>query len=209
MERVFKARPSALGKIMSNAKVKGELSSTCITYLMEWYADDQEEIDSKYFRKGILKEDDCIDFAVDVLNLGIGIKNINIFANEWVVGTPDVLFEKCVLDTKCSWSYKTLCDSAIKLNKDYEWQLHGYMWLCDKQEAILFYGLLDTPSEANYGVEVVWEHLPIESRWVAYKFKRSEEKIDEIKAKVEQCREWLKEYDKSMKQELGKLHQIE
>ena len=52
--KYFKARPSSLGKIMSKSKKPGELSQTCITYLKECYAEDKEELSSKYLTKGIL-----------------------------------------------------------------------------------------------------------------------------------------------------------
>ena len=106
--KYFKARPSSLGKLMSKSKKPGELSQTCITYLKEWYAEDKEELSSKYLTKGILLENEAIEFASKVLYGGIkAYKNEDIYANEWLVGTPDVILENSIIDTKCSWNRKT------------------------------------------------------------------------------------------------------
>lgn len=207
--KIFKPRVSALGDIMSNGK-GGELSATCKTYLIQWLTDDFEDIDSKYFRKGNMQEDRCIEFASQVLGIG-GIKKNEVrMTNEWLEGTCDVDDEltDTIIDTKCSWSYKTLQDSALKLNKDYEWQLRGYMWLYNRSNAILFYGLLDTPAEANYGIKVIWENLPIEERWVAYSFQRDLEIEEQIKERITQCREWLANYDGEIKKKLGIINKI-
>lgn len=201
----FKIRPSQLGKIMTNSKTKGELSKTAQTYLMEWYADEHEEISSKYITKGLMQEDNAIDFMATTLNYGIAEKNINIFSNEWCVGTPDVIIGDTVIDLKCAWSTKTLLDSATTLNTDYEWQLRAYMWITGCTDAILFYALMDTPAEANYGIKVIYENLPVSERWVAYKFKRDESKEEFIKQKVLECREWLVNYDREVKLKLGSM----
>ncbi len=181
--KYFKARPSSLGKLMSKSKKPGELSQTCITYLKECYAEDKEELSSKYLTKGILLENEAIEFASKVLYGGIkAYKNEDIYANEWLVGTPDVILENSIIDTKCSWNRKTLLDSALELNTDYEWQLRGYMFLCNKEFATLFYYLGDTPAAANYG---------------------DLDKEQEIIDKVEQCRQWLKNYDAEIQAKIG------
>ena len=204
----FKIRPSQLGKIMTNSKTKGELSKTAQTYLMEWYADEHEEISSKYITKGLMQEDNAIDFMATTLNYGIAEKNVNIYSNEWCVGTPDVIIGDTVIDLKCAWSTKTLLDSATSLNTDYEWQLRAYLWITGCTDAILFYALMDTPALANYGVEVIYENLPINQRWVAYKFKRDESKEELIKQKVLECREWLVNYDIEVKKKLGNIIEL-
>lgn len=210
MERIFKPRVSTLGKIMSNAKKEGELSETCKTYLIQWLTDDFDDIDSKYLRKGNIQEDRCIEFACDVLGFSGLQKNVIRMSNDWVEGTCDVDDEitDTIIDTKCSWSYKTLQDSALKLNSDYEWQLRGYMWLYNRSKSILFYGLLDTPAEANYGIKIIWEDLPIEERWVAYSFERDLEVEEKIKDRIIKCREWLDNYNGEVKKKLGIINQI-
>lgn len=204
----FKIRPSQLGKIMTNSKTKGELSKTAQTYLIEWYADEHEEISSKYITKGLMQEDNAIDFMATTLNYGIAEKNVNIYSNDWCVGTPDVIIGDTVIDLKCAWSTKTLLDSATALNTDYEWQLRAYKMITGCTKSILFYALMDTPAEANYGVKVSYEHLPISHRWVAYQFKRDEAKEQMIIDRVEECRKWLVKYDEEIKKKLGTINEL-
>jgi hypothetical protein len=138
---LFKARPSQLGKIMGNAKVKGELSAGCVTYLKEWYAEqmysDREEIHSKYLDKGNASEIEAIDVCAERFGLGIIKKNETTYSNDWLIGTPDIVCDY-IIDVKCSWSGKTFLEAITNpINSDYEWQLHGYLWLTDKTDAKL------------------------------------------------------------------------
>ena len=202
--KYFKARPSSLSKLMGKLKKDGELPQTCITYLKEWYSGDTEEIVSKYLTKGILLENEAINFASKVLYGGIkAYKNEDIYANEWMVGTPDVILENSIIDTKCSWNRKTFLDSALELNTDYEWQLRAYMMLCNKDFATLFYYLGDTPADANYGTKVSYSHLEDFERWVSYEFKRDISIEQEIIERVELCRNWLQKYDADIQARIG------
>ena len=184
---------------------KPELSAGAKTYLQEWYAGEREDIYSKYMHKGNLCEDECIELMTDVLGLGIATKNQTTFENEWIIGTPDVIAGGIVYDTKCSWDRKTLINSAITLNKDYEWQLRGYMWLTNSEQAVLFYGLLDTPEECNYGKFVSYSHIAISERWAAYRFTRDKAIEEQIVKQVVKCREYLVGYDEMVKGRLGKV----
>jgi hypothetical protein len=191
---------------MTSAKSKGELSSGCKTYLQEWYAGDNEPIFSKYFDKGNMVEDDCIDLMATVLNKGLAVKNAESKENEYFTGTCDVVFEDTIVDVKSCWNKKSLQAACQGLDKDYEYQLQGYCHLYDKPKAILFYGLLDTPEEVNYGIEVIYSNMPIDERWVAYSFDCNDDIIQEIINKVIKCREYLIEYDTFVKSKLGKLN---
>lgn len=206
MDRIFKIRCSQIGKIMSNAKVKGELSSTCKTYLEEWYANDQEEIHSKYFDKGNMVEQECIDLMALVLEKGIVAKNLVSLEDEYFTGTCDVELDDLIVDVKSVWGRKGLHQACLGLDKDYEWQLRGYMHLYKKNDAILFYGLVDTPEECNYGNEVIYSDMPINERWVAYNIKHDPELLQAIIDKVIKCREYLNEYHNKISNKLGKLN---
>lgn len=191
---------------MSNAKVKGELSQTCKSYLTEWYANDNEQIHSKYMDKGNEVEDDLIDFMADVLGYGMAEKNRVTVSDEYMQGTCDVDLPNCIVDVKASWNRKTLQQQVIEdINADYEWQLQGYMHLYKKDEAILFYGLMNTP-ETDYSAEVVYEDMPVSERWIAYKIKKDDAKIQAIIERVKMCREYLNEYDILIKSKLGRIN---
>ena len=101
-------------------------------------------------------------------------------------------------------------------NKDYYYQLQGYMWLTDKQEALLCYCLVDTPlqivedeirrehwkqnliSESSDLREFVEDkhmfgHIPIEKRVKTHVVKRDDEVIEAIKTRIEECNEYYNE----------------
>lgn len=207
MDKIFRIHCSQIGKIMSNAKTKGELSATCKTFLMEWYANDREQIHSKYIMKGNLVEIDLIDFMAEQIGLGMAEKNEVTVHNEWMVGTCDVITNHLIVDVKAAWSRKTLQQQAIEgMNPDYEWQGRGYMALYERPTFIVFHGLMNTPEEANYDGEVVYDDLPDNERWVAYQVQRDVTIEQQIIQRVIQCREWLEEYDKKMLATLGKIH---
>ncbi|CAB4147637.1 hypothetical protein UFOVP514_39 [uncultured Caudovirales phage] len=200
----FKIRASQIGKIMGNAKAKGELSAVCTTYLKEWYAEklycDTEEIRSKYFDKGNLQENEAIEEVVSKFDLGLGFKNLTFFENDYMTGTPDLLTETTVYDTKCSWNGKTFLSSVTSpIDSNYEWQLLGYMELTKRRESKLCYLLLNTPEESNYGNEVIYDNIPMNLRFSYFDVYYSEEKIKAIEDKVIKCREWLSEYDSLVK----------
>ena len=204
--RLFKIRCSAIGQIMSNAKVKGELSAGCKTYLENWYANDKEDIHSKYFDKGNMVEVECIDLMASVLDKGMAFKNLETKEDEYFIGTCDVELDECIVDVKSVWGRKGLHAACNGLDKDYEWQLRGYMELWNKQNAILFYGLIDTPEECNFGNEVIYSDMPIDERWLAYNIETDPELIQSVIDKVIKCREYLDEYDLKIKSKLGKIN---
>jgi len=204
--RLFKIRCPQIGQIMSNAKTKGDLSAGCKTYLENWYANDNEEIHSKYFDKGNMVENECIDLMASVLNKGLAFKNDEFLEDDFFTGTCDVQLDDCIVDAKSVWNRKGLHAACNGLDKDYEWQLMGYAHLYKKPKAILFYGLLDTPEECNYGNEVIYSDMPIEQRWVAYNVELNQEAIQSVIDKVVKCREYLQEYDLKIKSKLGKIN---
>lgn len=206
MERLFRIRCSQIGKIMGNAKVKGELSQTCKSYLHEWYANDQEQIFSKYMEKGNEVEDDLIDFMARQLGYGMAEKNRVRVSDEFFEGECDVVFHDAIVDVKASWSRETLHKQVLNgLDKDYEMQLKGYCHLYKKDKGILFFGLMNTP-ETNWSPEVIYEDMPENERWLAYNVKADPEFIESVKQMVIQCREYLVNYDKLIKSKLGNIH---
>jgi hypothetical protein len=203
----FKIRASACGQIMSNAKTKGELSQVCKTYLHTWYANDQEQIRSKYIDKGNMVEDELIDFAAVQLGYGILEKNRESRSDEYFSGTCDVVSDDSVIDVKAPFNKKTLHDSIVGgLDKDYEWQLRVYCHLWQKPKGILFYGLMNTPEGLTYlSDEVIYDDMPSNERWVAYNVPHDPSRIEEVIDRVKQCREYLVRYDSIIRSQLGQL----
>ena len=72
----FKIRCSAIGQIMTNSRSKSEaLSKTTKSYLQEWVKEQiykrKKTISSKYLEKGLIMEDNSLDYIAE--NLGYGM----------------------------------------------------------------------------------------------------------------------------------------
>jgi hypothetical protein len=135
---------------MTNPRKKSEtLSATCKTYIKELVKEDlfgyKSTIDSKYLTKGIDMEDTSIDLYNEVHGT-LYLKNTERLENEFITGECDINAEDKIIDIKSSWSLETFPAAPEDVNnKDYEWQLRGYMMLYDKPKAELAYCMVNTP----------------------------------------------------------------
>jgi hypothetical protein len=192
---------------MGNGK-GGNLPATCTSFLKEWYANDREQIHSKYTDKGNYVEHDLIEMMADVLNFGMAEKNEETRFDEYLIGTCDVVLPELVVDVKAPWNIKTLQSNVEGMDSDYEWQGRGYMRLWDKPRFILFYGLMDTPEDVNFGFEISYQDIPMDQKWIGYEITRNPLLEEAIIERVKLCREWLVKYDKLVQSKIGKLHLI-
>ena len=108
----LKIRCSAIGKIMSNPRSKGELlSATTKTYIKELVLEHKygikKEINSRYLDKGNQVEDMAIELAEQALGLGFVFKNELYFENDHLTGTPDIITDTLIVDVKSSWNGTT------------------------------------------------------------------------------------------------------
>lgn len=222
LQNKFKIRCSAIGQIMANPRTKSEtLSKTCITYVHEWiksqpeFYDRQINFNSKYTLKGLLLEDESINFASKYYGWGSVTKNEESKENEYLSGTADIILQNSVEDIKNSWSQKSfpLFDTEIPID-GYGWQLQGYMELYDKPSAGLVYTLMDAPDfmvdkEANFkrielGLEEVdyemWQeikdsmtysNLRDEIRIKRYFVDRDKDLMQSVYERVELIREYI------------------
>jgi hypothetical protein len=215
----FKVRCSALGKVMTSPRSKSEiLSQTAKTYVEEQVLLAKYGIvktfNSRYTDKGNLVEDESIKLASEVLELGFILKNDEHFSNDWVTGTPDVNTANYVLDVKSSWDATTFPFFATEIpTKDYYYQLQGYMWLTGKQKSLLVYCLVNTPLDmvqdeirrAHWNAHLLeedlnlidevqkrhnFDHIPDNRRVKVFEVERDDEVIEQIKERVELCREY-------------------
>jgi hypothetical protein len=207
---------------MTNAKTKGEtLSQTTKTYLQELAVQEvygiRKEFSSRYTDKGNEVEELSIALCNDVLNLGFIYKNEEHYSNEWISGTPDVNTNEILLDVKSSWDATTFpfFDTELK-NKDYFYQLQGYMWLTGKEESLLCYCLIDTPLQIvedeirreHWKASLIEEsldlrafvqakhtfgHIPKEKRVKTFIIQKDDVVIEAIKTRIEECREYYNE----------------
>ena len=215
----MKIRCSAIGKLMTSPRTKGELlSETAKTYIQDYFKEKElgiaKEFWSRYTDKGLQMEDEAIDFASQVLDWGFVVKNTERYNNEWITGEPDVITKTLLADIKCSWDATTfpLFDTELK-NKGYFWQMQGYMWLTELERAELVYVLTNTPHQivedevrrAHWKAGLIdedldlreavqsqhnFDHLPNNLRVKRFIVEKDEEAIERIKEKVEIAREY-------------------
>jgi len=199
---LFKIRASQAYKIYSKRWI---LTETAKTYLKEYVAGDNEQIRSKYFAKGSTVEEECIEFAAKVLDLGFLSKNQEQKEDDYFTGCPDIVLNDCIIDVKSPWNIKTLHDHVLDpVPMMYYLQLQIYMHLFKKSKSILFYGLMDTPIEIGFN-ETNYESLPDEQRWFAYQIDFNQHIIDELIQLVIESRKFITSHQNELKNVLGKL----
>ena len=119
------------------------------------------------------------------------------------------------MDVKSSWDATTFPFFATEIpTKDYYYQLQGYLELTGKTEALLVYCLVNTPIEmvedeirrAHWNAHLleedydlrdeilkrhVFDHIPLGRRVKVFKVEKDEQVIEQIKERVELCREYF------------------
>jgi len=215
-------RCSSLGKLMTDSRTKSEtLSETAKSYIQDLFKERElgiyKEFSSRYTDKGLEMEDEAIQFASEVLNWDFVVKNEVRFNNEWLTGEPDINTDSLLADIKCSWNASTfpLFDETIK-NKDYYWQLVGYMMLTGHDTSELVYCLMNTPLqivedeirrqhwklnlieedlEVRDAVQKMhnFDHIPNELRVKRFIVQKDEAAQQKIKERVEVAREYYQQ----------------
>jgi len=211
----MKIRCSALGKVMTNARKKGELSKTAQSYVKTYLKEQQYGkrifFSSKQTVKGNMMEEQAIQLLSATYDLPFIEKNETHFANEYVTGTPDVITPNAIRDIKCSWSLDTFPIYETELpNSDYYWQMQGYMWLTDKPVAFIDYCLMDTPThllQSEYRIEarkqgvdeltdeqrdtithaLTYSDVDAKMRIKTFEVQRDEQAIERIIERVKEC----------------------
>lgn len=216
---MYKERSSAVGQIMTNPRSKSEvLSETAKTRIEEKFLEDQfgikKEFWSKATDKGISEEHVSIDLMVRQFGMFGAKKNEIFFENDFLTGTPDVIYNGIVYDIKTSFSGSTFPFFANEIpSKAYFYQLQAYMNLTGLRSAKLIYCLVDTPEqmiqdeirrqtwkkglidstpelEAEVYSQMTFEHIPYELRIRSFNVEYCEETIKAIEERVILCREY-------------------
>lgn len=139
-------RCSQLGSLMTNDRSGKGIGQTCLNYLNECYIAEvykrTNEVSTKFMEKGTLVEEQSISLLSSVdKTLYFKYKGPRI-KNDWIIGTPDIKSPKGI-DTKSSWNLHTFFKADI--DKDYDWQCMGYLWLCDAEQWEYVYCLVNSP----------------------------------------------------------------
>jgi len=192
-----------------------ELSETAKSYCEQWAKEQlyerRKQFTSKETEKGNKTEIEAMDYAAQHLGWGWTVKNTERRANEWMEGECDLVVGDWIHDTKCAWDCFTfpLFEQAIP-ETDYEWQIQGYMSLWQKPFGSVVYALMDMPQDYidkevrfrlgnEYSLEQYeafvsqyrYGHLPPHRRLKQYKCEYGPAKIEQINARVEQCRVYI------------------
>lgn len=184
---------------MTNPRSKSEtLSETTKTYCKEWLTEkifnSRKDISTPQIQKGILCEDEAIDKTISWLDLPFVIKNEKFFENDYLCGTPDLIYTKLdlVIDMKCSWDEFTfpLFEDEIP-TKDYYYQLQGYMHLTGMKKAKLVYVLLNTPEGLSYKIQTNYDDIDPKYRIKPFDIAYDEAVISQIEKRVIECREYI------------------
>ena len=189
----FKLRASAAGTLVPNGK--GSLISVGgKTYLKEWVISQlygiEKQIKSKYIDKGVMLEDQAIDFTVKMLDIEFALKNETRFENDYFTGEPDMILDDRIIDIKNSWDCFTfpLFETEIP-NSDYFYQLQVYMHLTGKRKATLVYVLLDTPA-TNWDAGIIY-NVDDKYRIKAFEVEYDSAVIEILTAKVIEARQYI------------------
>lgn len=190
----FKLRASASGKVMTEPRSKSEtISKTTISYLQEWYKEKlyghRKDISNKYINKGLELEDVAIDKVIEWMDLPFAMKNEDSFEDDYFTGTPDLIVDGVVYDTKCSWDCFTFPLFEDELpNKDYFYQMQVYMHLTGCKKAYICYVLLDSMDEWS---NTNYNELDKELRLKSYAIDFDQSVIDKLIEKVQGARDYL------------------
>jgi hypothetical protein len=199
----MKIRCSSLGKIMTNARKKGEvLSQTAKSYIRDIAKQDfynyESQLDNKYLDKGNQCEQDSIDLYNAVFFTGHE-KNSERITNDFLTGECDINGLETIIDIKTSWSLETfpaLPDDAQ--DKMYEWQVRGYMMLYNKMNAEVAFCMVSTPNELlkdwdNHSIHSV-DHIEPSHRITINKYERDFELDSQIEEKCIEAIRYYTEY---------------
>jgi hypothetical protein len=219
----IKFRCSSLGALMTESRSKSAvLSETCKSELIKVFINEKygrtKSIQNKYLEKGISQEEESITLY-SKFKKNYFVNNKARMSNEFITGEWDILKNDIVTDIKTSWDIFSFFKAKNEpLNKDYYFQLHGYMSLTGAKSSTLAYCLVNTPLnlieqekkslwfklncpdheaiEYLKGCEEIerlsiYEDIPVNERVFEIEIERNEETIEAINKRVLECREWM------------------
>lgn len=205
-------RCSSIGKLMTEPKTlkEGPLSVGAKTFVRELVAQElfgvDFEVSSREMEKGIECEPDSIALLNRVRGLNL-TKNTERKSNGMVTGECD-LFDaqrREGYDLKTSWSLKTFpIAEADCVDRLYDWQCRGYLWLWDADQWTVAYAMVNTP-EHLIGYEPLSlhfvDHIPAHHRLTTWTIRRDAEKealmLEKIKHARAYCAEVIAEFDRT------------
>jgi hypothetical protein len=199
-------RCSSLGKICTNPRTKGEvLSETAKTYIRQLAKEDfygyNSELNNKYLSKGTNQELESIEL-LNAVRFEEYTKNTERITTDLLTGECDIITDDTIIDIKTSWSLETFPATPSEAHdKDYEWQVRGYMMLYNRPKAEVIFTMVSTDPELltpwdNLSIHQV-DHIEPRFRVTAVQYERDEEieagMIEKLKAAQEYYVEYVNE----------------
>lgn len=172
---------------LQDKKINAQLPQGVQTYLKKWMKEQafgrQVDFGNKYTRKGHAMEEPALE------SLGLK-KNITSYYDDFFTGTPDAIHDETVIDIKNSWDHNTFPMYENDLpNRDYWWQMQGYMHLTKLNKAEVKYFLQSWPDEG-----INYEHVKMQYRIKTYHVQYDPEAIERIKERVLLCQEYVDQH---------------
>lgn len=189
------------------------LSDTAKTYCQNWVKEQiykkRRQNSNKYTEKGLIMEDNSLDFVAEQLDIFMILKNEEYFENSFLTGTPDAILPEFIIDVKNSWNHLTFPLFSTEIpDIAYFYQAQGYMALTGKKYYKLIYTLMDTPEyliekEFQYNnfhqleyedfkKEYIYEKdTPAKNRIKIFEIEKDEEVIEKIKIRVAECQQYI------------------
>jgi hypothetical protein len=205
-------------------KLAGRLSKTAKSHLAKVYIEllwgKRKDITTKQMDKGTLCQPEAIAMTSELFGFPYE-QNTERKSDDYITGEADIVVGEGIIDIKCSWDAETFIANLTEpANKDYLYQMQGYMRLWNKPTAIIRYCLVSAPTKilkdelskllyrmdvatdvspeyieaaAELNFNMTFDEIPIEHRVIDIIIPRNEEIIAQIPEKVEKAREYLKE----------------
>ncbi len=192
------------------------LSETAKELIVRTYWENEhgikKEFTSKYFDKGNDAEDVSIELAQRVNGWDAQAHNNKGYKNEYITGTPDLVYKELIPDIKTSWTALSFPLFEKELpNELYYWQIQSYLALTGREMGVVSYclvdtpellvmdeiykyarinGLIETPAEAELEIRHAhnYSRLPEAMRVKNFYIERDESAIQKIYERVEKAR---------------------
>ena len=122
--------------------------------------DFQKRFTNKFVQKGNEKETASMHALIKFLGLPMAVKNETHFSNDWIKGTPDLIFKALnfQVDTKNVFYPSGLDSFESEADRIYIEQAHGYNWLLGVDHGFVVKMLMNMP-----------EHLLEKEAWILLK----------------------------------------
>ena len=162
----MKWHPSEIGKIMTNARAKGEvLSETAKSHIRSIAKQNfygyTVDLNSKYITKGKEQEQDSINL-LNAVRFTSYKKNTTRIETDLFTGECDILLDDLIIDIKTSWSLETFPATADEgYEANYEYQGRAYMHIYDRPYFELIYCMVSTDPTGELNLLSPWDNLSL------------------------------------------------